>query len=376
MRVIETKSLNSTSTTMTLSKTDHHHNNLQPHHIHQHQHHRRRTSSPNDYDGSQSAHSASQVSTPSMKAMTPLAMDELNNHHNSSSTESAQDQTELDAHQLQNRTDTPRKRPSKIPLAGSKGYLAPKPPTGRSPTTPTPTGQRNSPSGPASNRSLSKSTGSLIGASSHSSRSTTGPNSVSRRDMAASLNRPESAQSLRKDSSISSSRSSSIPVATIHTTPTSSKVSPAVRHNNSPLPKPKRDTFSSRVRQMDSLTRAHGVNNFPATSPVLTMSPSPTTYITTTSNISKSSSAKKDAMISSSFSQGQTRDRKATAVSVRRVSSASVGRGGLAGAVELSTNGAHNSSNGSNGSSDADKDGKVPNLRTRFWNLISTRRSD
>lgn len=362
---------------MTLTKTDQHHNNLQPHHIHQHQHHRRRTSSPDHYDGSHAAHmvtSASQVSTPSMKAMTPLAMDELNHHHNSSSTESAQDQTELDAHQLQSRADTPRKRPSKIPLAGSKGYLAPKPPTGRSPTTPTPTGQRNSPSGPASNRSLSKSTGSLIGASSNSSRSTTGPNSVSRRDMAASLNRPESAQSLRKDSSFSSSRSSSIPVATIHTTPTSSKVSPAVRHNNSPLPKPKRDTFTSRVRQMDSLTRAHGVNNFPATSPVLTMSPSPTTYITTTSTtISKSGSGKKDTMISSSFSQGQTRDRKA-AVSVRRVSSASVGRGS-----EVSTNGSsHNniSSTGSNGTGDPDKDGKVPNFRTRFWNLITPRRSD
>lgn len=338
---------------MSTTKIDHH---LQQH-LHHHQHHRRRTSSPDQY-GAPGTHlmtaSASQVSTPSMKAMTPLAMDELN-HHNSSSTESAQDQTELDLHHLQNRTDTPRKRPSKIPLPGSKGYLAPKPPTGRSPTTPSPAsgGHRTSPSGPSSNRSLSKSTGSLIAATSSSSRSTTGPNSVSRRDLAASLNRPESAQSLRKDSSLSSSRSSSIPVAT--TSPTSNKVTPASRHNNSPLPKPKRDTLTSRVRQMDSLTRAHG-GNYTATPPPTPVTPSTSPSPTTYSN--KSSTKKESTISSSSFSQGQTRDRKATTVSVRRVSSASVGRG-----AELTSTAA------SQAAGDNDN-GKVSNFRTRFWNMI------
>lgn len=66
-----------------------------------------------------------QVSTPSMKAMTPLALDELQN--NSSSTESAHDHAERDS----GRGSASKYRPSKIPLPGSKSYLAPKPPTGR-----------------------------------------------------------------------------------------------------------------------------------------------------------------------------------------------------------------------------------------------------
>lgn len=84
-------------------------------------------------------------------------MNEQHRNRNSSSTESAQDQTECDHRNV----ETPRKRPpSKIPLPGTERYLAPKPPTGRNFIT-----TRNSPSGPSSNRSLSKGIGSLVGRS-------------------------------------------------------------------------------------------------------------------------------------------------------------------------------------------------------------------
>lgn len=284
-----------------------------------------RYSSPRD---SVSTLNASQVSTPSMKAMTPLAMDELQqNHHNSSSTESAHDQSELE----HSRQETPRKRPpSKIPLPGTKGYLAPKPPTGRvtASTTTSSVTQRQSPSGPPSNRSLSKSTGSLFGRS--------GPNSVTKAMQSPSLHRPESAQSLRKDSSSFSNcsrSSSSIPVSS-----TKSPSRPIIT-NNSPIPKPKRESLTSRVRNMDSLTRIQ--HNTPA--------PNPSPAISYSSNSYKSA-AKKD--LSSSFSTGQTRDRKQTSVAVRRVSSASVGRG-----IDIST------------TAETDN-GKVPNFRTRLWNML------
>lgn len=255
----------------------------------------------------------SQVSTPSMKAMIPLIMDEQHHYHNSSSTESAQDQTECD----HRNAETPRKRPpSKIPLPGTKGYLAPKPPTGRNSIT-----TRNSPSGPPSNRSLSKSTGSLVGR--------TGPSSVTKKDDFTSItNRPESAQSIRKDSSLSNSgRSSSIPI--------SSKITPN-RSNNSPIPKPKRDSLSQRTKNMDSLSRIQ----ISATS----------TPTNSTSNLYKTNS-KKD--LSSSFSTGQSRDKKSVVTPTRRLSSTSVGRGVVetAAIVEQDT-------------------GKVSNLRTRLWNFI------
>ncbi|KAJ6637282.1 Translocon-associated protein subunit delta, partial [Pseudolycoriella hygida] len=229
-----------------------------------------------------------QVSTPSMKAMIPLIMDEQHHNHNSSSTESAQDQTECD----HRNAETPRKRPpSKIPLPGTKGYLAPKPPSGRNSIT-----TRNSPSGPPSNRSLSKSTGSLVGRNSS-------PNSVTKKDDFTSItNRPESAQSIRKDSSLSNSgRSSSIPISS-KTTPT--------RSNNSPIPKPKRDSLSQRTKNMDSLSRIQ-----------ISGTSTPTS---STSNLYKTNS-KKD--LSSSFSTGQNRDKKSVVTPTRRLSSTSVGRG-------------------------------------------------
>lgn len=241
---------------------------------------------------------SSQNSHPSMKAMVPLAMDEI--LQNSSSTESAQDQTERDSKIC---PDTPKRRPSKIP---TKAYIAPKPPTGRN----TYLHQRST-SGPPSNRSLNKSTSSLYGKSSE-------PLSV--RKESPSLNRPESAQSWRRDSSLSNNnRSSSIPV--------SSKTSPINKLSYSPLPKLKRDTFTSKVRNMDSLSRIQ------------------TTASTT--NLYKSNS-KKD--LSASFSTGQNRDRKPTSVPVRRVSSASVRASELQGADQ--------------------ENGKVRNLRSSFWNWL------
>ncbi|XP_059612430.1 uncharacterized protein LOC132258906 isoform X2 [Phlebotomus argentipes] len=166
----------------------------------------------------------SQISTPSMKAMVPLAMDEIMQH--SSSTESAQDQSE------QNRAlpETPKKRPSRIPLAGTKASAAPKPPTGRS-------NGKSSPSGPPSNRSLSKSTSSLMARS--------GPSSVKKEGGSPTPNRPDSAQSWRKDTSLgTNSRGSSIPV--------SAKSTPsAAKPLHSPLPRAKRDSATAKTRNLD-----------------------------------------------------------------------------------------------------------------------------
>lgn len=280
----------------------------------------------------------SQVSTPSMKAMTPLALDELQN--NSSSTESAHDNTERDS----SVRGTPSKyRPSKIPLPGSKSYLAPKPPTGRNFV------NSRSPSGPPSNKSLNKSTGSLNSRydMSTASMQKSNPNAST----SPNLYRPESAQSLRKDMSLNNANrnSSSIPVSTPKASPT--RTSPA---KNSPVPKTKRESLTSKVRHMDSLSRdmsrMHASPSHSTTSVTPTMQHSPihttTTTITTnnhtaiagtpTHHINNSSNSsiyksnsKKD--LSSSFSIGQSRDRKNSTNNspVRRVSSNSFGSKGI-----------------------------------------------
>lgn len=278
-----------------------------------------------------SDHLQTQVSTPSMKAMVHLPMDDLQNH--SSSTESAHDQTERDSsNNSRLGPDTPKRRPSKIPLAGMKGYLAPKPPTGRNFVSP------RSPSGPPSNKSLSKSTGSLVGRS--------GPSSV-RKDNLPSLNRPDSAQSLRKESSLgNTSRSSSIPVSST----TMTKVSPTRTTpitNTSPIPKTKRESLTSRVRNMDSLSRMHS-------SPLHSNISASTTPTSSHTNLYKTNS-KKD--LSSSFSIGQQnqRERKQSLnVPVRRVSSANVSRG----SIDISN-------------ANVEPAEKVQtNLRTRIWNML------
>ncbi|XP_033165506.1 uncharacterized protein LOC117144458 isoform X3 [Drosophila mauritiana] len=239
-----------------------------------------------------------QISTPSMKAMVPLAMDELQQH--SSSTESAHEH-ENQALQTPNSTSSPlsktminaspcpvgsstpsniaarvmsisvggvspfeamtppprqnafRKfgsasKPSKIPLPGSKAaaYFSGKPPTGR------PSTAGRSP--PSANNSSSTS----YGSKSSLSRSTGNLQSLRRADTSASNH------SLSTNTSRSST-SSSIPLATTpyssgstgnRSQPTAATTpSPRVLQN-SPLPKLKRDTISSRVRHLDSLSRA------------------------------------------------------------------------------------------------------------------------
>jgi hypothetical protein len=113
------------------------------------EHHRSSTTillnQPSSRDSSTLRLSQTQISTPSMKAMVPLAMDEVLQH--SSSTESAQDQTERECSSARTTItypDTPKRRPpSKIPLPGSKALsavttmtttpspTAPKPPSGK-----------------------------------------------------------------------------------------------------------------------------------------------------------------------------------------------------------------------------------------------------
>ncbi|XP_049282244.1 protein bunched, class 2/F/G isoform isoform X2 [Anopheles funestus] len=260
---------------------------------------------------------SSQVSTPSMKAMTPVVMDDIAQHQqHSSSTESTQDQPERDSigiggrllhqtapqqqlhHQQQQQQqppETPRRRPSKIPLPGSKGSAAPKPPTGRNfsvtptPTTPTTSAQRplgggGASSGPPSNRSLTKSTGSLYvkstdassfgQQSSHQQPAHQPPQPMARtRDTTStssgSLYRADSALSWRtsKDTpSLEKSRSSSIPVSAGKGTasgappssPASTKASIVVYGGavcSSPQPRAKRDNLTSKVKNCDSLSR-------------------------------------------------------------------------------------------------------------------------
>lgn len=268
-----------------------------------------------------------QVSTPSMKAMTPLVLDDL---QNTSSTESAHDNVERDSSV---RGATSKYRPSKIPLPGSKSYLAPKPPTGRNFV------NSRSPSGPPSNKSLNKSTTSLNSRYDAS-------NSIQQKSTQIStspnLYRPESAQSLRKDMSLNNTNrgsSSSIPISTPKASPT--RTNPT---KNSPIPKSKRESLTSKVRNMDSMTLSrmhtspsHQISVTPTTpqSPVHSTG-TPTHQINnsnsnnnySSNNLYKSNS-KKD--LSSSFSIGQSRDRKNSSNNspIRRVSSNSFGSKGI-----------------------------------------------
>uniref|UniRef100_A0A182UL47 Uncharacterized protein n=1 Tax=Anopheles melas TaxID=34690 RepID=A0A182UL47_9DIPT len=308
----------------------HHHH---PHHHHHHHHHPHMLLGLRGESGPRLLQSSSQVSTPSMKAMTPVAMDDIvgqQQQHNSS-TESTQDQPDRDGsigatggrlllhqtppqqqqqQQQQQPPETPRRRPSKIPLPGTKGSAAPKPPTGRNfsatptPTTPTAPVQRplgGGSSGPPSNRSLTKSTGSLYVKSTdtassfgqqqqqhqHHHQQQQPPQPMARtRDTTStssgSLYRADSALSWRtsKDTpSLEKSRSSSIPVSAAGSKGSSSSSgsappsSPAASTRtsmgmpppppvppygivcSSPQPRAKRDNLTSKVKNCDSLSR-------------------------------------------------------------------------------------------------------------------------
>lgn len=181
----------------------------------------------------------SQVSTPSMKAMTPLTLDEINS---SSSTESAT-HDHVDREGASNRTIS-KNRPSKIPLAGTKMNFSPKPPTGRNSV-----GSRSL-SSPSSNKSLNKNSSSLNNRFEMTSSTPKSSNTNT-----TTYQCPDSALSIRKDVSISNSyarnNTSSIPVST--------QKSPNVNYADklSPVPKTKRESFTSKMRNMDSLSRLH-----------------------------------------------------------------------------------------------------------------------
>ncbi|XP_022211479.2 uncharacterized protein LOC111066864 isoform X3 [Drosophila obscura] len=252
-----------------------------------------------------------QISTPSMKAMVPLAMDEL---QHSSSTESAHEHETtpgqgqgqgqaLHCTPNNNNNSTLRKsiinagspcplgsstpssiaarvmstsvggvspfeqtpparqntfrkfgsasKPSKIPLPGSKAaaYFAGKPPTGRPSTggRSPPSAQNSSSTSYGSKSSLSRSTGNLQ----HSLRRA---DSASNHSLSTNTSRSSTSSSIplatTPYSSGSTGNRSQSQMAATATTP-----SPRVLQN-SPLPKLKRDTISSRVRHLDSLSRA------------------------------------------------------------------------------------------------------------------------
>lgn len=278
------------------------------------------------------------ISTPSMKAMIPLVMDEA--FHNSSSTESAHDQQEREAAMAKFPETPKRSKPSKIPLPGTKGFVA-KPPSGRAPTT-----------GPSSNKSLTKSTSSL-----YNGQKSSGPSSITRKD--TSLTRPDSVQSWRNMPSFEGkSRSSSIPISnkpviSVSSSPNASNTPavaaaygnttlvniPASNHSkyvspaaSSPVPRPKRDSLTTRVKNLDSLSRLQSASTgaLSASTGILTRSPTSPNAVT-----------------------NGTTNRKYTALPVRRSSNVSVGR----------ENDVHDSAGETNG-------GKVRNIRSSIWNWL------
>lgn len=296
------------------------------------------------------------ISTPSMKAMIPLPMDET--FHHSSSTESAHDQQERDS----KCPETPRRaKPSKIPLPGmSKSAInsmsSAKPPSGR--------GSANT-TGPPSNRSFTKSTSSLYNGTRLS-----GPPSITRgttRD--SSLSRPDSLRNTSIDGKVL--RSSSIPIsnkpitnsngsspsaaATAYTTvvniPSSSPLN-SKYVTSSPLPRPKRDSLTTRVKNLDSLSRLQ--------------SSSTGTLMTTTTPSSGTimrSPNSQNSNYNNLVTNGSNNNRKYTALPVRRMSNT------VRDDHHHNNNHDHNSSNVSGGES-VNSSGKVRNIRSSIWNWL------
>lgn len=268
------------------------------------------------------------ISTPSMKAMVPLAMDEAFQH--SSSTESAHDHQDASG----KCPETPkRSKPSKIPLPGTKGFVA-KPPSGRPPVT-----------GPPSNRSLTKSTSSL-----YNGQKSSGPSSITKKD--TSLTRPDSVQSWRNMSFDGKARSSSIPISNkpVLSTMSVSESPPVAAYGattvvnipsspsginskyvaSSPLPRYKRDSLTTKVKNLDSLSRLQSSSTGALSSGInVTRSPTSPNAVTNSTN-----------------------SRKYTALPVRRMSNVSVGQSDV-----------HDSASETNG-------GKVRNIRSSIWNWL------
>lgn len=294
------------------------------------------------------------ISTPSMKAMIPLPMDETFQH--SSSTESAHDQQEREA----KCPETPRRaKPSKIPLPGMtksaiSSMSSAKPPSGRNSTNTT---------GPPSNRSFTKSTSSLYNGTRLS-----GPPSITRgvtRD--SSLSRPDSLRNTSIDGKVP--RSSSIPISskpiaspngcspsaaytTVVNIPSSSPLN-SKYVTSSPLPRPKRDSLTTRVKNLDSLSRLQ--------------SSSTDTLSTTTSpasgTIMRSPNSQNSNNNNHLVTNGSNNNRKYTALPVRRMSNS------VRDDHHHNNNHDHNSSNVSGGES-VNSSGKVRNIRSSIWNWL------
>lgn len=326
---------------------------------------------------SQVIQSSNIISTPSMKAMIPLPMDDLFQHN--SSTESARDQQELGA----KFPESPRKsKPSKIPLPGSSKSavnISSKPPSGR---------PSSSTSGP--HKSLTKSTGSLYTVNSLKNN---GPSSISKRDL--SLTRPDSIQSLRNSNSIDGTKtqhqqnrnsSSSIPISqtssnqsiasklittasptltaaygntTVVNIPSSSP-NKHVLSSPSPVLRSKRDSLTSRVKNLDSLSRLQ------SSSSSATLSPNGNTFSGTAStavqmnNVHVSNNSQ--TMVTSSIINSNSR--KYTALPVRRMTnvSTSLNNSNLQ-HQNIINSGANNGNTETNG-------GKVRNIRSSIWNWL------
>lgn len=290
------------------------------------------------------------ISTPSMKAMTPLAMDEAFQH--SSSTESAHD---LQEREMSKFPETPRRtRPSKIPLPGmSKSSItsgssssAAKPPSGKSMN------------GPSSNRSLTKSTSSLYNGTKLS-----GPSSITR----AGNTRDTSLS--RADSSIDGKipRSSSIPISnksncsspsnaytTVVNIPSASPIN-SKYVTSSPLPRPKRDSLTTRVKNLDSLSRLQSTS----TGTLLTSaaSSSPRSPNNNNNQISQNSNNNISNNVVTNGSNNNNNNRKYTALPVRRMSN-------------ISVRDEHHHHNNSNHDESVNSSGKVRNIRSSIWNWL------
>lgn len=329
--------------------------------------------------------SSSTISTPSMKAMIPLVMDDLFQH--SSSTESAHDQQERDL-TMSKCPETPRRtKPSKIPLPGSiksAVNVSTKPPSGRQMST--------SAGPPSTSRSFTKSTSSLFTASGMRN---SGPSSITKRDL--SLTRPDSAQSLRNSNSIDGSKtqqqpnrfsSSSIPIsntnsnsvtynkliATASPTLTAAygnttvvnipPTSPNKYVNSSPSPvlRPKRDSLTTRVKNLDSLSRLQSSSSSGTLSTNGTATSSATTTLRSNNN---SNSNNNQNVVTNGTNNNNNSNRKYTALPVRRMSNVSVRD---ANTIDHQH---HNIINNSANSGNSDANGgKVRNIRSSIWNWL------
>ncbi|XP_065156843.1 coiled-coil domain-containing protein 158-like isoform X2 [Atheta coriaria] len=160
--------------------------------------------SPDIIPALDTASERTEISTSSMKAMSPFPINQQLDH--SSSTESAQDQAE----NTRKSVETPRRRPSKIPLG--KSYAAPKPPSGgkHSPALGAPRSRSGeSPGRPQSAQSWrnNKSEGNSLSGSKSStslSKSRNGSLTTAKDSLTGKLRTSESLTRSGKDSSVTS----------------------------------------------------------------------------------------------------------------------------------------------------------------------------